>query len=162
MSETSVAIRFTLNGAERSASVKPNLNLADLLREEFGLGGVKIGCDQGVCGACTVLADGIPMAACASFAWQVDGKTLVTVEGLANNGVLDPVQEAFKANSAFQCGYCTPGMILLAEALLVQNPSPDRADIVAWMQANICRCTGYQMIVEAVEDAARRRREGTR
>ena len=86
----------------------------------------------------------------------------MTVEGLANNGVLDPVQEAFKANSAFQCGYCTPGMILLAKALLVQNPSPDRADIVAWMQANICRCTGYQMIVEAVEDAARRRREGTR
>ena len=159
MSAAPIAIRFTLNGAARTVSVKPNLNLADLLREEFGLGGVKIGCDQGVCGACTVLADGIPMAACASFAWQAEGRTLVTVEGLTKNGTLDPVQEAFKANSAFQCGYCTPGMVLLAKALLDRNPSPDRAEIVAWMQANICRCTGYQMIVEAVEDAARRRRE---
>lgn len=154
-----IAIRFTLNGAARAATVKANVNLADLLREEFGLGGVKIGCDQGVCGACTVLVDGTPAAACTTFAWQADGRTLVTVEGLARNGALDPVQEAFKANSAFQCGYCTPGMILLAKSLLDRNPSPDRAAIVAWMQANICRCTGYQMIVEAVEDAARRRRE---
>jgi carbon-monoxide dehydrogenase small subunit len=162
MSEAPIAIRFTLNGAERKASVKLNLNLADLLREEFGLGGVKIGCDQGVCGACTVLADGIPIAACASFAWQVDGQAVVTVEGLVQNGALDPVQEAFKANSAFQCGYCTPGMILLAKALLDRNPSPDRAAIVEWMQANICRCTGYQMIIEAVEDAVRRKREAGR
>jgi carbon-monoxide dehydrogenase small subunit len=162
MSDTPLAIRFSLNGVERTATVKPNLNLADLLREQFGLGGVKIGCDQGVCGACTVLADGVPMAACATFAWQAEGRAIVTVEGLAQSGAFDPVQEAFKANSAFQCGYCTPGMILLAKALLDRNPSPDRAAIVAWMQANICRCTGYQMIVEAVEDAARRRREAGR
>jgi len=162
MSDTPIAIRFTLNGAERTASVKPNLNLADLLREQFGLGGVKIGCDQGVCGACTVLADGVPMAACVTFAWQVEGRAIVTVEGLAKSGTFDPVQEAFKANSAFQCGYCTPGMILLAKALLDRNPSPDRGAIIEGRQANICGCTGYQMIVEAVEDAARRRREAGR
>lgn len=162
MSDTPIAIRFTLNGAERTASVKPNLNLADLLREQFGLGGVKIGCDQGICGACTVLADGVPTAACATFAWQAEGRVIDTVEGLAKSGAFDPVQEAFKANSAFQCGYCTPGMILLAKALLDRNPAPDRSAIVEWMQANICRCTGYQMIVEAVEDAARRKREAAR
>jgi carbon-monoxide dehydrogenase small subunit len=151
-----IAIALTLNGRALSASVSPQTMLADLLREQCGLTGTKIGCDQATCGACTVLVDGAPMAACATFAWQADGAAVTTIEGLAANGALDPLQEAFKAKSAFQCGYCTPGMILSAKALLAQNPSPDRAAIRDWLSANVCRCTGYQMIVEAVEDAARR------
>lgn len=157
-----IAISLTLNGRPLRAEVAPELMLADLLRDQCGLTGTKIGCDQATCGACTVLLDGAPAAACATFAWQTDGATLTTIEGLAVNGALDPVQEAFKANSAFQCGYCTPGMILSAKALLAANPAPDRATIRDWLSANVCRCTGYQMIIEAVEDAARRMREATR
>ncbi len=155
----SIAIALTLNGRALRTSVAPETMLADLLRDQLGLTGTKIGCDQAMCGACTVLVDGAPIAACTTFAWQIDGAAVTTIEGLAANGALDPVQEAFKAKSAFQCGYCTPGMILSAKALLAQNPSPDRAAIRDWLSANVCRCTGYQMIVEAVEDAARRLRE---
>jgi carbon-monoxide dehydrogenase small subunit len=133
--------------------------LADLLRDDLALTGTKVACDQAVCGACTVLIDGVPTAACATFAWQAEGRRVLTIEGLARDGRLDPVQQAFKAKSAFQCGYCTPGMIMLAKGLLDRNSTPDRATIKAWLQANICRCTGYQMIVEAVEDAARLMRE---
>ncbi|MFO0987230.1 MAG: (2Fe-2S)-binding protein [Alphaproteobacteria bacterium] len=157
-----IAIALTLNGRALRASVAPQMLLADLLRDQWGLTGTKIGCDQATCGACTVLVDGAPMAACATFAWQADGAAVTTIEGLAAGGALDPVQEAFKAKSAFQCGYCTPGMILSAKALLARNPAPDRAAIRDWLSANVCRCTGYQMIVEAVEDAARRLREGAR
>ena len=162
MSDETIALSFRLNGAPRTAPVAANRNLADLLRDQFGLAGTKIGCDQGVCGACTVLMDGAPVAACTTFAWQAEGRDVLTIEGLGGSGVLDPVQEAFKANSAFQCGYCTPGMILLAKALLDGNPEPSHAAIRDWMQANICRCTGYQMIVEAIEDAAHRKREAAR
>jgi carbon-monoxide dehydrogenase small subunit len=158
----SIAIALTLNGRVLQASVGPATMLVDLLRDHCGLTGTKIGCDQATCGACTVLLNGVPIAACATFAWQADGAAVTTIEGLAANGALDPVQDAFKAKSAFQCGYCTPGMILAAKALLTQNASPDRAAIRDWMSANVCRCTGYQMIVEAVEDAARRIREGAR
>lgn len=158
----SIAIALTLNGSALRVSVAPELMLADFLRDQCGLTGTKIGCDQATCGACTVLMDGVPAASCATFAWQVDGAAVTTIEGLAANGALDPVQEAFKAKSAFQCGYCTPGMILLAKALLAANPAPDRATIRDWLSANVCRCTGYQMIVEAVEDAARRQREAPR
>jgi carbon-monoxide dehydrogenase small subunit len=154
-----IAIDLTLNGKPLRAEVAPALLLADLVRDQCGLTGTKIGCDQATCGACTVLVNGAPVAACATFAWQADGAAVTTIEGLAANGVLDPVQEAFKAKSAFQCGYCTPGMIMLAKALLAANPAPDRATIRDWLSANVCRCTGYQMIVEAVEDAARRMRE---
>ncbi|HEY7611312.1 MAG TPA: (2Fe-2S)-binding protein [Alphaproteobacteria bacterium] len=157
-----IAISLTLNGRAHSARVAPQMMLADFLRDACGLTGTKIGCDQATCGACTVLVDGAPLAACATFAWQIDGCTVTTIEGLATNAALDPVQEAFKAKSAFQCGYCTPGMILLAKALLAANPSPDHAAIRDWISANVCRCTGYQMIVEAVEDAARRLREAAR
>jgi carbon-monoxide dehydrogenase small subunit len=157
-----IAIALTLNGRELTANVAPQTMLADLLREHRGLTGTKIGCDQATCGACTVLIDGAPTAACATFAWQADGAAVTTIEGLAAGGALDPVQEAFKAKSAFQCGYCTPGMIMAAKALLAQNPSPDRAAIRDWLSANVCRCTGYQMIVEAVEDAARRLSEAAR
>jgi aerobic carbon-monoxide dehydrogenase small subunit len=151
-----IAIALTLNGRALRVDVAPQMLLADLLRDRCGLTGTKIGCDQATCGACTVLVDGAPMAACATFAWQADGAAVTTIEGLTASGALDPVQEAFKAKSAFQCGYCTPGMILAAKALLAQNLSPDRAAIRDWLSANVCRCTGYQMIVEAVEEAARR------
>ena len=161
MSET-IPIRFELNGSDCSVVVPPNRILVDLLREDIALTGTKVACDQAVCGACTVLVDGVPTASCATFAWQADGRRLVTIEGLAHDGRLDPIQEAFKAKSAFQCGYCTPGMILLAKALLDREPDPSRATIQEWLQANICRCTGYQMIVEAIEDAARLRRETAR
>ncbi len=150
---------FTLNGSERRMTVAPQRMLVDVIRDDCLLTGTKIGCDQAVCGACTVLIDGAPAAACATFAWQVAGKSVLTIEGVAAHGALDPVQEAFKAKSAFQCGYCTPGMILAAKALLAHDPAPSRAAIASWIGANICRCTGYKMIIEAVEDAARRLRE---
>jgi len=149
-----IAIALTLNGRALRATVAPNRVLADLIREDQGLTGTKIGCDQGTCGACTVLVDGVVTASCSTFAWQVDGKTVTTIEGLATNGALDPVQQAFKERSAYQCGYCTPGMILLAKALLAADPNPSRATIRDWISANVCRCTGYQMIIEAIEHAA--------
>ncbi len=158
----SLAVALTLNGRALRTNVAPQTMLADLLRDQCGLTGTKIGCDQATCGACTVLVNGAPMAACATFAWQAEGAAVTTIEGLAANGALDPVQEAFKTKSAFQCGYCTPGMIMAAKALLAHDPAPDRAAIRDWLSANVCRCTGYQMIVEAVEDAARRLREAAR
>jgi carbon-monoxide dehydrogenase small subunit len=157
-----IAVSLILNGQLRRAPVAPQTMLVDLIRDEFGLTGTKIGCDQGVCGACTVLMNDIPTASCLTFAWQADGAAVTTIEGCAADGKLDAVQEAFKARSAFQCGYCTPGMILLTRALLAANPAPDRAAIRDWLSANICRCTGYQMIVEAVEEAARRLRDAGR
>jgi carbon-monoxide dehydrogenase small subunit len=153
-----ITIALTLNGRALRATVTPNRVLADLIREDQGLTGTKIGCDQGTCGACTVLVDGIVTASCSTFAWQVDGKTVTTIEGLATTGALDPVQQAFKDRSAYQCGYCTPGMILLAKALLAADPNPSRATIRDWISANVCRCTGYQMIIEAIEDAAQHAR----
>jgi carbon-monoxide dehydrogenase small subunit len=160
--EAPAAVSFAcrINGIERRFTTAPQRMLADLLREDCALTGTKIGCDQGVCGACTVLIDGVPMAACTTFAWQAEDKSIITIEGLAADGVLHPVQQAFKARSAFQCGFCTPGMILLGKALLDRDPAPERATIRAWIGANICRCTGYQMILEAIEEAARQMREG--
>ncbi len=149
-----IDITLTLNGETRTLSVPAHQVLADLLRDQLGLRGGNVSCASGVCGSCTVLADGEPVAACAQFAYQLDGKTLTTVEGLGENGQLSAVQKAFSEHSAFQCGYCTPGMILLATALLARNPSPTREEIRTWMSANICRCTGYEMIIEAVEMAA--------
>ncbi|HUT51043.1 MAG TPA: (2Fe-2S)-binding protein [Alphaproteobacteria bacterium] len=148
-----VEITFLLNGVTQRRMVQPNRVLIDLLRGEFGLLGTKLGCDQAVCGACTVLADGDPVAACATFAFEIDGREVRTIEGLSEDK-LHPVQQAFVDNAAFQCGYCTPGMILLAAALLDREPDPDEATIRNWLSANICRCTGYKMIVEAVQQAA--------
>jgi carbon-monoxide dehydrogenase small subunit len=129
--------------------------LADVLREDLQLLGCKIGCDQAVCGACTVLVDDIPVTACTTFAFELDGETVTTIEGLAEGGSLHRVQRAFLEHGAFQCGFCTPGMILSVKALLARHPEPDEALIRQWLNANICRCTGYQMIVEAVRAAAR-------
>jgi carbon-monoxide dehydrogenase small subunit len=155
-------IRFTLNGAEKQSAVAPNMLLVDYLRDSEQLKGAKIGCSRGVCGSCTVLIDGRPVAACSTFAFQADGRSIVTVEGLAQGGVLDPVQQAFVDNAAFQCGYCTSGMILMTKALLAENKSPDRATIVEWLSSNVCRCTGYAQIIAAVEDGAQRLRKAAR
>lgn len=149
-----IDISFTLNGETIDVSVTAHHVLADLLRDHFRLTGLNISCASGVCGSCTVLVDGAPVSACAQFAYSIHGKDVVTIEGLDRDGKLSPVQAAFSEHSAFQCGYCTPGMILLATALLAENPHPSREEIRAWMNANICRCTGYEMIIEAVEQAA--------
>jgi aerobic carbon-monoxide dehydrogenase small subunit len=149
-----IEIEVTVNGHVHRLSVASRRVLADLLREELGLTGCKIGCDQAVCGACTVLADDVPTTACATFAFELDGKRVTTIEGLAVAGALHPIQRAFLEHGAFQCGFCTPGMILSVKALLARHPDPDAKLIRQWLDANICRCTGYQMIVEAVQAAA--------
>jgi len=147
-------VRFTLNGKSVSLTTTTNRVLADLLRDDLHLKGTKIACGRTVCGACNVLVDGTPRASCSTFAFEVDGCEVTTIEGLERPDGLDPVQAAFARKSAFQCGFCTAGMIVLAKALLADNPDPDRETIRDWISSNICRCTGYQLIIEAVEDAA--------
>ncbi len=153
-----LTIRFTLNGRDRTIAVEPSAVLVDVLREQFGLTGTKIGCDQGVCGACTVLIDGRPMASCTEFAFMADGRSVVTIEGLAPAAELHPIQQAFIEAAAMQCGYCTPGMVLLLEALLREDPEPDEAALRRFLASSVCRCTGYQVIIDAALIAARRRR----
>jgi carbon-monoxide dehydrogenase small subunit len=149
------AVRLTVNGAERQARVMPRLLLADLLREDFGLTGTHLGCEHGACGACTVLVDGEPVRSCLLFAVQVDGCRVDTVEGLAGaDGALHPLQEAFRARHALQCGFCTPGMLMTLTAYLREHPSPTELDIRETLSGNLCRCTGYQNIVQAGLDAA--------
>jgi carbon-monoxide dehydrogenase small subunit len=150
-----IEIAVTINRRAHQLTVPPRRVLADVLREDLQLLGCKIGCDQAVCGACTVLVDDMPVTACTTFAFELDGKAVTTIEGLAEGGRLDPVQRAFLEHGAFQCGFCTSGMILSVKALLARHPEPDEALIRQWLNANICRCTGYQMIVEAVRAAAR-------
>ena len=159
MSSDLVFVTFRLNGTETSFHVKPEEMLIDVLRDRAGLTGTKLSCDLGACGACTVLLDGKPASSCSTFAWQAADCDVQTIEGLADGDTLDPVQAAFVDHSSFQCGYCTPGMIMLARALLDENPAPARDEIRQWMGANICRCTGYEMIIDAVQDAATRLRE---
>jgi carbon-monoxide dehydrogenase small subunit len=149
-----VPVDFALNGRPRHATVTTSMVLLSLLREEFGLTGVRASCERGVCGACTVLLDGSPVASCSVFAFDVDGSAIETIEGQQDGEELGPVQQAFAECGGFQCGYCTPGMIMLATALLRGQPKPDREEIRRWIGSNICRCTGYEMIVESVERAA--------
>ncbi len=154
-----MVIEFDLNGKIHYDIVPTNAVLVDYLRDTCGLKGAKIGCSRGVCGACTVLINGRPVAACSAFAFQVNGASVETIEGLARDGQLDPVQQAFIDHAAFQCGYCTAGMILLTKALLAHDPQPDRATIIDWLSSNVCRCAGYPQIIAAVQDAARRLRD---
>jgi len=144
-------IKYTLNGRKVSREVPTNQILIELIRETERLLGTKVSCDQSVCGACTVLINGEPRTACSTFSFEVDNCDIVTIEGLAQGNKLTAVQEAFLNNSAFQCGYCTPGMIMLATSLLEKKENPDEQTILDWMGANICRCTGYKMIIEAVQ-----------
>jgi len=148
-------IRMRLNGTDRKLEVEDQVLLLDLVRG-LGLVGSKLSCDTQVCGACTMLLDGRPVSSCTTLAIEADGRTVGTIEGLADGVTLHPIQTAFIEKFAFQCGYCTPGMIMAAKALLDERPDPDAAAVRHWMEGNICRCTGYETIVEAVLDAAER------
>ena len=148
-------ITVTVNGAERTADVEPRLLLVHFVRETAGLTGTHVGCDTTSCGACTVLVDGVPIKSCTHFAVQVDGREVTTVEGLASADGLHPLQQGFKEEHGLQCGFCTPGMLLVSSALLAENPDPSEEEIRWAISGNICRCTGYQNIVNAVQWAAR-------
>ena len=152
-------VELTVNGVSHPVDVEPRLSLLDCLRDRLGLTGAHTGCEHGVCGACTVLVDGAPVRSCLMFAVQADGYAITTIEGITPGpGELSPVQDAFCETHGMQCGYCTPAMILTAHALLARNPEPTRDDIVEAISGNICRCTGYAQIVEAIALAARRMR----
>jgi len=147
-------IQFTVNGPRREITTDPERPLLDVLREDLGLTGTKYGCGEGQCGACSVLLDGKRVFSCRTSASGAAGKTVTTIEGLADGEKLHPVQEAFLAESAFQCGYCTPGMVIAAVALLKENPRPTDADVVAGMNRNICRCCSHASYFKAVKRAA--------
>ena len=148
------AIRLTVNGRRRHAAVEPRRLLSDCLREDLGLTGTNLGCEQGVCGSCTVMVDGESVRSCLMFAVQADGSEVQTVEGLADGAELSPLQAAFHHHHALQCGFCTPGMLITAGELLERNPQPDEAEIRDALSGNLCRCTGYQHIVDAIQDVA--------
>jgi carbon-monoxide dehydrogenase small subunit len=152
-------IRLTVNGEPRVAEVEPRRLLVDFLREDLGLTGAHIGCEQGVCGTCTVLLNGSSIRSCITFAVQADGAEVSTVEGLASGGELHPLQDEFSDKQGLQCGYCTPGMLMRAQEILAQNPDPTAEQVRAAIASNLCRCTGYQFITEAVLGAAARMRE---
>jgi carbon-monoxide dehydrogenase small subunit len=151
-------IRLRVNGEEREALAPVHHTLLEVLREELGLTGTKHGCELGECGTCTVLLDGRPVLSCLTLPLECEGRDVTTVEGLARHGVLHPLQQAFAELGAAQCGYCTPGFLLVAEELLRENPGPTRAQIAEALAGNLCRCTGYLKIFEAVELAAARMR----
>ncbi|MFH1489231.1 MAG: (2Fe-2S)-binding protein [Pseudomonadota bacterium] len=145
---------LTVNGQQVQVPLEGSETLLDCLRNQVGLTGTKKGCDQGDCGACTVLVDGIPVNACLMLASEASGREITTIEGMARGDELHPLQEAFISHNAVQCGFCTPGMILTASALLAENPHPSEAEIRHYLQGNLCRCTGYSKIVEAVQAAS--------
>lgn len=148
-------MRLTVNDWEHELTVSSNRTLLDVLRDDLGLTGTKRGCDSGECGACTVLLDGTPILACLTIALEADGREIRTIEGVAKDGELDEVQKAFMNYGAVQCGFCTPGMVLSAVALLEGNPSPTIEEIKKGISGNLCRCTGYGRIVEAIRQAGK-------
>jgi carbon-monoxide dehydrogenase small subunit len=147
-------VRVVVNGGRHEREVEARTSLADFLREDLDLTGTHVGCEHGVCGACTVLLDGDPIRSCLMLAVQADGASVTTVEGLAPGDGLHPLQEAFWAHHGLQCGYCTPGILLTAHAFLREHPTPTRDEIREMLAGNLCRCTGYQFVVEAVYRAA--------
>ena len=149
-----ISLTMTVNGRRVNLTVEPHVTLLDLLRDRLGLKGAKRSCDLQVCGACTVLVDGKAVSSCTYLAFEARDSEVVTIEGLADGEDLHPLQQAFIDNAAFQCGYCTPGMILAAKSLLDENPRPSVDEIKEYMEGNICRCTGYKKIVEAIQAAA--------
>ena len=152
-------VKFVLNGELVSPDLDPSRRLIDILRDDFFLTGAKEGCGEGECGSCTVLMDGLPVHSCLVLAGQLEGHEVLTVEGLAKNGELDLLQNAFVENNAVHCGFCTPGMIMSAKGLLMKNPDPSEDEIREALSGNICRCSDYRQIVMAVKDAAKRLRE---
>ncbi|MCB2189717.1 MAG: (2Fe-2S)-binding protein [Deltaproteobacteria bacterium] len=149
-----IVVKLWVNEEEKQVLVAPNQTLTHMLRDDLGLTGTKHGCGVGDCGCCTVLLDGEPVNSCLVLAVQAAGRRVTTIEGLATGGALHPLQDSFVEKGAVQCGFCTPGMIVSASALLAENPSPSPAEIRQGLSGNLCRCTGYQKIVEAVSDAA--------
>jgi len=143
-------VELTVNGTPRLGSVEPRRTLADFLREDLGLTGTHLGCEHGICGACTVLVNGEPARSCLMLAVQARGADILTVEGLANNGVMNPLQQAMWESHGFQCGFCTPGFLMQITALLAENPNPGEAEIREALSGNLCRCTGYESIVNGV------------
>jgi carbon-monoxide dehydrogenase small subunit len=158
MTAVSIPIRFRLNGSECQFEVRAHELLIDFIRDRLGLTGTKRSCDIEICGACTVILNGEAVSSCSMFAYELDGKEVTTIEGLAQGGNLHPLQESFIERGGFQCGFCTSGMILLAKTLLDQKPDPSRKEVQDYMDANICRCTGYQMILESILLAAEKMR----
>jgi aerobic-type carbon monoxide dehydrogenase small subunit (CoxS/CutS family) len=151
---TEHSVTFTLNGERREAQVDPRIHLGDFLRQSLGLTGTHLGCEHGICGACTVIVDGAPVRSCLMLAVQVDGAIVETVEGLGKPGALSPLQRAFATNHGLQCGFCTPGMLMTLEAYLRNTPMPNEQDVRIAISGNICRCTGYDGIVQAALDTA--------
>jgi len=149
------SITINVNGVAETREVEPRVLLVHFLRDVLSLTGTHVGCDTSQCGACTVLLDGASVKSCSLFAVQVEGRSVTTIEGLAKNGKLHPVQQAFWDQHGLQCGFCTPGMILSACELLARNPSPNENEIRAGLEGNLCRCTGYNNIVKAVQQAAK-------
>lgn len=147
-------IRIRINGFEYYVLIKPHWTLLDVLRDEIGLMGTKKGCDKGECGACTVIMNGEAILSCLVLAIQCQGKEVLTIEGLAQDGKLDPLQDAFVKQGAIQCGFCTPGMIMASRALLNKTPHPSEEEIKRGVSGNLCRCTGYVKIIEAVKNAS--------
>ena len=147
-------MRFNINGEIYEDEIDVRRTLLELLREHFGLTGTKRGCNEGECGACTVLLDGKPVTSCFVLAIEAEGKRIETIEGLEKNGELHPLQKAFMEHGAFQCGFCTPGMLMAAKGLLMENPKPSEEEVRKSIAGNLCRCTGYNKYVEAILDAA--------
>lgn len=156
------AISLSVNGERISAQVLPRTNLADFLRDHLGLTGTHVGCEHGVCGACTVRVNGDIVRACLLLAVQADGAVVQTIEGLSDSGEVSDLQEAFRQRNALQCGYCTPGMLMAAQDILIHEPNADREQIREHLSGNYCRCTGYHAIVDAVQATARARSEQAR
>ena len=148
-------IKLIINGQTEELLVPSNMTLLHVLRDQLGLTGTKNGCEAGECGACTILVDGEPVNSCLALAVELDGREITTIEGLSSNGKLTPLQQAFADLNAVQCGYCTPGMLMAATALLRRNPKPSQEDIQKAMVGNLCRCTGYQRIIDAIMEASR-------
>jgi carbon-monoxide dehydrogenase small subunit len=161
MTKALFPVRCRLNGQDYETEIMPNELLIDFIRDHLGLTGTKRSCDIEICGTCTVLLNGKAVSSCSLFAFEVHGGDLLTIEGLAQDGELHPLQESFIECGGFQCGFCTPGMILLGKALLDENPDPTPDEVREYMDANICRCTGYQVIIESILHAAKKIRRSS-
>ena len=157
---TKTDITLTINGRDHAISVEPRRTLADAIREDCGQTGTHIGCEHGICGACTIIVDGEPIRSCLMFAVQANGKKIRTVEGLANGDKLHPMQQAFMDHHGLQCGFCTPGFLMLAVGVLEREPNISDDDLLGVLSSNLCRCTGYQNIIKAVRAAAKDMRKG--